>query len=164
MSVTSVPAVQPRPLTDRATLRVGLEATRAAFHEHLDAVSGEPWRQKCPGSAWTMAEVFVHLTGALEYLPQEVAMARQGKGMFNIPKPLRDPLSYWMTRFIARNSTPMSVRQRYDAAMDATLEALRTVPDTDWELGANFYGEGFYTVAELFQTPGEHLAEHTAAL
>lgn len=163
MIQTAVSAVDPRPITNRASLRAELEATQKLFHARLNSASAR-WSQTCPGSAWTVAEVFVHLTWALEYLPKEVALARQGKGMFNMPKLLRDPLSYWYMRLIARNSTPASIRQRYDAAMAAVLEALATVPDTDWERGANFYGEGFHTVAQLFQTPAHHLAEHTAEL
>jgi hypothetical protein len=48
--------------------------------------------------------------------------------------------------------------------MDATLAALEGVPHSDWGLGARFYGHGFYTVADLFATPGQHLAEHTTLL
>ena len=59
---------------------------------------------------------------------------------------------------------PAALVRRYDAAMDATLAALATVPDSDWGLGARFYGHGFYTVADLFATPGQHLAEHTTPL
>ncbi len=161
---TRVQAAQPRPVPDRQVLRAELETTRATFHQRLDAVVGDRWRQKCPGSAWTVREVFAHLTWALEYLPKEVQSARRGKGMFNMPKWLGDPLSYWYVRVIARSSTPESIRRRYDNAMNATLAALETVPDSDWQLGAQFYGEGFYTVADLFQTPAEHLAEHTAGL
>jgi hypothetical protein len=84
--------------------------------------------------------------------------------MFNIPKWLADPASYWYIRLIARNSTPQSIRRRYDAAMDAVLEALAMVPDSDWELGADFYGEGFHTVADLFRAPAKHLAEHTTGM
>ena len=164
MMQTSVDAAQPRQVTARQALRAELEATRAAFHERLASVPAERWREKYPGSAWTVGEVFVHLTWAIEYLPKEIEMARQGKGMFNMPKWLADPLSYWMIRYMARNSTPSSVRQRYDAAVDATLQALESIPDSDWGLGANFYGHGFYTVADLFHTPAEHLAEHTAGL
>ncbi len=89
-------------------------------------------------------------------------MARQGKGMFNMPKWIADPGSFWMIRWQARKAGPESVRRRYDAAMDAALAALEAVPDSDWELGAPFYGHGFHTVARLFQVPAEHLAEHTA--
>ena len=46
----------------------------------------------------------------------------------------------------------------------AAIQALEAVPDSDWERGANFYGEGFHTVADLFQVPAKHLAEHTVGL
>ena len=104
------------------------------------------------------------MTWSLEYLPKEVAMARKGKGMFNIPKWLADPASYWYIRAIARKSTPESIRRRYDVAIDAAIAALAAVPDSDWERGAEFYGEGFHTVAKLFRVPAQHLAEHTAGL
>jgi DinB superfamily len=161
---TSVLTTQPQRVTDREALRAGLEATRAAFHHLLDSVSGDRWLKKSPGSAWTVAEMFFHVTWALEYLPKEVAGARRGKGMFNMPKQLADPLSYWYIRLTARNSTPESVGRRFDAAIDAAIKALETVPDSDWERGAEFYGEGFYTVADLFRVPAQHLAEHTVGL
>jgi hypothetical protein len=106
----------------------------------------------------------VHLTWALEQLPKEVASARLGKGMFNLPKPLEplgDPLNYWLVRWIARKATPESIAHRYNVAMDAVIRTLAEVKESDWALGANFYGEGFYSIAELFHTPAEHLAEHT---
>jgi hypothetical protein len=43
----------------------------------------------------------------------------------------------------------------------ATLDA---VAESDWGLGANFYGHGFYTIEGLFHTPAQHIAEHTAGL
>jgi hypothetical protein len=150
--------------TDRVALRAGLEATRAAFLDLLDRVAGERWRQKSPATAWTVAEVFVHLTWALEYLPQEVTRARRGAGMFNFPKWVADPFSYWYIRLTARNSTPESIRQRYSAAIDAAIRALDQVPDSDWDCGADFYGEGFHSVADLFRVPAQHLAEHTAGM
>lgn len=157
----AVPAVQSPAAPDRAALRAELEATRAAFHRLLDSARGERWRCKSPASAWTVGEVLVHLTWALEYLPKEVEMARQGKGMFNMPKWFADPASYWIIRRQTHRMDPESLRRRYDAAMDAALAALDTVPDSDWGLGAPFYGHGFHTVTDLFQAPAQHLAEHT---
>ncbi len=164
MITSTVPTIQSQPAADRESLRAGLETTRALFHELLSSVSDERWFHKSPASAWTVGEVFVHLTWALEYLPQEVAAARRGKGMFNIPKRLADPASYWYIRWTARRETRESIRRRYDAAMDAALSALDTVPDGDWLLGAQFYAEGFHTVADLFRVPARHLTEHTAGL
>ena len=161
---TRVNDSETRSLPDLEAIRRELETTRAAFHRLLGAVSPERWRQKSPSSDWTVGEIFFHLVWALEYLPKEVARARQKKGMFNMPKWLADPMSYWYIRLSARKMTPAQIGQRYDRAMDATLQALQTVPESDWKLGANFYGEGFYTVEELFHTPAEHLAEHTTGM
>lgn len=147
---------------DRAKLRADLEATRAAFHKLVDEAAGPRWHAKSQTSAWTVGEVFEHLTWALEQLPKEIESARRGKGMFNLPKWIADPGSFWITRRAARRSDPQSLHRRYDAAIDTTLAALDGVPDSDWGLGARFYGHGFYTVADLFATPGQHLAEHTA--
>ena len=155
---------QAAAIPDRAQLRADLEATRAAFHRLLDAAAGARWHAKSATSAWTVGEVFEHLTWALEQLPKEIESARRGKGMFNLPKWIADPASFWIIRRQARKSDPQSLRRRYDAAMDAALAALETVPDSDWGLGARFYGHGFYTVADLFRTPAEHLAEHTAQM
>jgi hypothetical protein len=150
-------------MVDRVELHRELEATRAAFHRLVE--EAEPrWHDKSATCAWTVGEVLVHLTWALEYLPKEVEMARKGKGMFNLPQWIADPASYWIIRRQARKSDPAALRRRYDAAMDATLAALETVPDSDWGCSARFYGHGFYTVADLFATPAQHLAEHTAPL
>lgn len=156
---------QAQSSVDRAALRAELEATRTAFHAFLNSLTPDQWRQKSPSSLWTMGEIAVHLTWALEQLPQEVESARRGKGMFNSPKrldPLTDRLSYWLTRWLARKATPEVIGGRYDAAMTAVLQTLAQVKESDWTLGAPFYGHGFYTIAELFRTPTEHLAEHTA--
>ena len=157
-------AIQSQTSYNRGALRSELEATRRAFHMLVESLSDERWHQKSPTSAWTMGEVFVHLTWALEQFPQEVASACRGKGMFNFPKRLADSLSYWMTRWAARSTTRESILRQYDAAMAAAIRTLDEVKESDWELGAQFYGEGFYTVADLFHTPAQHFAEHTAGM
>ena len=148
------------PVPNRALLRADLEATRAAFHRQAEAAAGPRWRMSSPTCDWTAGEVLVHLVWALEQLPKEVEQARQGKGMFNLPKWFADPASYWMIRWQARSTDLATLCRRYDRAMDAVLAALDTVPDSDWGLGARFYGEGYYTVADLFATPADHLIEH----
>ena len=145
-------------------LRSELEATRTAFHLLLNTIAASGWDQKSPSSNWTLGQVLVHLTWALEYLPEEVEKARHGRGMFNMPKRLADTLSYWYIRWIARTSTPISIGRRYDRAMDDVIALLVSIPDGDWKLGANFYGEGFHSVDDLFHIPARHFAEHTAGL
>lgn len=164
MTATTVTTARSQQTYDRAALRVELEATRAAFRTLVESVSEERWRQKSPASAWTVAEVMVHLTWALEQLPAEVASARRGMGMFNYPARLSDFLSYWMTRWNARGATPTAVVRQYDAAMTAVIRTLEEVAESDWMQGAAFYGHGFYTIGDLFHTPAQHFAEHTAGL
>lgn len=147
---------------NRALLRSELEATRQAFHALVASLPAGRWRQASPSSAWTVGEVLVHLTWAIEYLPSEVEQARRGKGMFNMPKWLGDPLSYWYVRWLARGVAPDDIDRRYDAAMDATLRTLDAIGEDEWMRGADFYGEGFHSVAELFREPAKHLSEHTA--
>ncbi len=161
---TGVETAQPRSGVDREALRAELEATNAQFRALAESIPDARWRQRCPGSAWTVGEVMVHLTWALEQLPAEVASARRGKGMFNYPAWFANPASYWINRWNARGVTRESVTRRYDAAMGGVLDTLDAVADNDWALGANFYGHGFYTIEGLFHTPAQHLAEHTAAL
>jgi len=151
----------PSASIDRATLRSELETHRAAFLALVDAIPDERWGEKSPTCDWTIGEVLMHLTWAVEHLPEEVESARRGKGMFNYPGIVADPLSYWYTRWMARNVSRESISNRYDAAISAILVALDDVPDSDWTKGARFYGERFYTVAELFMTPSQHFASHT---
>jgi Mycothiol maleylpyruvate isomerase N-terminal domain len=95
---TTEETIQSQPRFDRGALRSELEATCIAFHALVESLSDDRWHQKSSTSAWTVGEVLVHLTWALEQLPNEVASARRGKGMFNFPKRLADPLSYWLTK------------------------------------------------------------------
>ena len=164
MSDAHTATARARPQPDRETLRAELERPARRSTALLDSIPDERWHRRAPGSAWTVREVFVHLTWALEYLPKEVDLARQGKGLFNTPKAIADPASYLLIRWLALRSTRESIRRRYDAAMDATLATLAKVPTATGALGANFYGEGFHTVADLFQTPARHLEEHTRGL
>jgi hypothetical protein len=151
-------------IVDRAALRAELEATNTQLRTLVEAIPEARWQQLSPGSAWTVGEVMVHLTWALEQLPAEVASARRGKGMFNYPAWFANPASYWINRWNARGVTHAAVVRRYDAAMTAVLASLDAVADGEWDLGANFYGHGHYTIEALFHTPAQHLAEHTAAL
>jgi hypothetical protein len=160
----AVAQVQASSAPDRAALRAELDATRRAVLRLIGAVTASQWRTKSPACDWTMAEVFVHLTWALEYLPAEVARAKRGQGMFNMPKRLADPLSYWYMRWLARRAKPEAIARRYDAAMAAAIRVLNEVNDGDWALGAGFYGEGFHSVLDLFHMPAQHVAEHTAGL
>ncbi len=163
--IGSAESDQSQVSVDRMALRTELAETRTNFDTFLNTISGDRWHQKSTSSDWTMAEVAIHLTWALEQLPQEIANARLGKGMFNSPRSLgwlADRVSYWLVRWMARKATPETISHRYNTAMAAVLRTLDEVKESDWTLGASFYGHGFYSIEDLFHTPAEHLAEHTS--
>ncbi len=149
---------------DRAAILAELEATRVKFHQLANSVSNAEWHQKSPTSDWTLGEILVHLTWSLEYLPREVSRGLRGKGMFNMPKFVADPMSFLYIRWLARKATRESILRRYDAAMAAVVALVDNIVDEDWAKGAKFYGEGFYTIEDLFHTPADHLKEHSAGI
>lgn len=151
-------------VVDRQALRAELEATCDTFRALVEALPDEQWHAKSPGSAWTVCETMAHLVWALEQLPREIASARQGKGMFNYPRPVSDAVSYWLVRWLARRATRRAIVGQYQAAMAAVLATLDTVAEQDWTAGARFYGHGFYSIESLLHTPAHHLAEHTSGL
>ncbi|HEY8745778.1 MAG TPA: DinB family protein [Chloroflexota bacterium] len=145
---------------DVAAIREALARTQGEFQALLASLAPGDWRRKAAASAWSVGELIAHLTWSVEQLPREITAARRGNGMFNMPAWLRDPLSLIYTRWLARGYDPQSAAQRYAAAIMAVDALLDTVGDDDWQRGARFYGERFYSVADLCQTPSQHLAEH----
>lgn len=152
------------PTVDTAALRAEIEATRDAFQSLVRSLPEESWRTRRPGSSWTGRELLEHLTFAIEQLPKEIESAKRSKGMFNYPKLLADHGSYWLTKWEARKSTRDSIIGRYDGAIARTLLSLEAVEPAEWSNGARFYGEGFYSVADLFHTPAKHFEEHATHL
>jgi DinB superfamily len=148
------------PPGQRQAIRDQLAAARAGFHALLGGLADDDLRQRSGNPAWTVGGVLTHLVWSLELLPREVASARQGKGMFNLPPLLRDVLNAWATRLAARGQTLETLRQRYDAAYAAALATLDGVRDDEFQLGAHFWSEGFRDIAGLYAEQVDHLAEH----
>lgn len=146
------------------SLRAEMEVTRHAFRDLVTGLPEAAWVYRAPGSKWTGKQLLHHVTWALEQLPREVENAKRERGMFNYPKFVADPASYWLVRWEARKATREDILARYEAAMDRAVASLQTVGGAQWRRGARFYGEGFYTVADLFHTPAQHLAEHLPPL
>jgi hypothetical protein len=145
---------------DRQAVRERLTATRVGFHALLDGFTDDDLRRPSANPAWSVGAVLSHLVWSLELLSREVASARKGKGMFNLPPLLRDWLNMQLTRFGARGQTLSTLRRRYDAAFTAALATLDEVRDGEFDLGAQFWSKGFRDIAGLFQAQVDHFAEH----
>jgi hypothetical protein len=144
----------------RAALRAELAATQAAVQQLFVDVSAADWRRRSANPAWTVGELLAHLTWRLEQLPREVELARQGRGLYNLPRFLRDPLNVLVTRLYARRHTPQTLARRYDAACAAAVRTLDAVGEDEWGRGAPFWGEGFHDIEALFRAQALHIAEH----
>jgi hypothetical protein len=149
---------------DQAVLEAEIVAARESFRTLVLRLPDTLWHHRAPGTKWTGRQLLHHVTWALEQLPAEVESAKREKGMFNYPKFLADSGSYWLVKWEARKETRETLLTRYDVAVSRVLGSLAQVEPTEWHRGARFYGEGFYSVADLFHTPAKHLQEHSAAL
>ena len=144
----------------REEIRAELAATRAAFLDLLAGLSDADWRRATSNPAWDVRDLLHHLVWSLEQLPREVESARRGKGMFNLPPSLRNPLSAAYTRLGARRQSRATIARRYDDAYAAALRTLDQVGDDEWRRGAPFWGEGFIDIEGLFRAQAHHLVEH----
>ena len=158
----TVSARPPRTGTshNRAELELLLARTRESFLTLLAGVADDDLRRPSGNPAWTNGAVLYHLVWSLEALPEEVARARWGKGMYNFPRIIRDPASAVIARRGARGQTVSSLRERYEAAFAAAFRTLETLTDDDLGLGARFWGEGFFDIWSLYAAQADHLAEH----
>jgi DinB superfamily len=148
------------PPAQRHAIREQLATTHAGFDALLHGLTDDDLRHPSGNPAWTVGAVLTHLVLSLELLPREVASARKGKGMFNMPPLLRDVLNAWATRLAARGQTLDRLRQRYDAAYAAALATLDVIRDDEFQFGAQFWSEGFRDIAGLYAGQVDHLAEH----
>ena len=136
MTATIITSVPGEIDSERISLREELELHRIAFLQLVDTLPDERWNDKSPTTAWTVREVLVHLTWALEQLPREIESARRGKGMFNYPKWMANPVSYWMTRWTARGATRVSIRSRYETGISNAIDSLDHVSSSELECRA----------------------------
>jgi hypothetical protein len=164
MSQTQITETARNGVPDREVIQADLEATRAAFHDLMAAVPPEAWQRQGATTAWTVRELATHMVIDLEFVPKMVAHARAGKNMLNFPSFIGDKINYLVTRFKARKATPQSLCQEYDAYFEKALTVLTEVQDDEWQCGAEFFGEGYWTVASIFSNLPRHFEEHAAQI
>jgi hypothetical protein len=150
---------------DRTVIRGAIEAMVPEFATLVSAIGDEGWKTKSGIPAYTCGQLAWHLASATAFLAGETAKAKDGKAL-NPPAFLR-PVLYKMgelrVRVASRKATPASVLANFDSGARKLLAVLESFDDETLRLSATRMGET-RTLADMFQKPGEHLAEHAAQI
>jgi hypothetical protein len=129
-------------LITREAIRGELAASRLASPDLFGTLSQANRRQPTRNPAWS-ATCCTTSVASLELLPREVARARQGKGLYTLPRFMRDSLSSRLTRWEARRQSLTTITRRYDEPYAAVLRTIDEVRDDELRRSARFWGEGF---------------------
>lgn len=152
-----------RDVPDRDAIRRDWYVMREAFYDLLEE-AGEAWTRKETSTAWTVRALFGHLLHEMEVLPEMVEHAAEGKDFLNLPSIIMHKINYLYTHWKSRNETPDSVAEKYDVYFEEALATLDRVEDDEWSKGANFFGEGHWTVEFIFRNIPRHFEEHAAQI
>lgn len=101
-----------------------LEATRKAFHELLDEISSDNLTLPSLNPAWTIGELFYHMSFAPRNLPSDVWMIRHLNWVPKIPAGPFNRLNIYLTRRGGRIATKKILAESYDEAHQRTLKVV----------------------------------------
>lgn len=149
---------------DREAIRQEWLAMREDFHDLLQEVPDEAWTRKGTSTDWTVKALFGHLLDEMENLPEMVEHAASGRDFLNLPPIIGRRLNYLYTRWKSRKETPKSIAEKYDVYFEEALATLDSIDDDQWHKGANFFGEGHWTVEFIFHNVPRHFEEHAAQI
>jgi hypothetical protein len=146
---------------DRAAIRSSIEAMAPEFVTLVAEIGDGGWKKTSGLPAYTCGQLAWHLAAGTAFLAGQTAKAKDGKAL-NPPafvRPILYKLNEWRTRVVSRKATPASVLADFDSAVRKLLALLESFDDETLRLSATRMGETM-TIADMFQKPAEHLAEH----
>ncbi len=147
--------------SDRAGIRRAIEAMSPEFANLVEEIGDRGWQMKSALPAYTCGQLAWHLASGTAFLAGEIGKAKDGKAL-NPPaflRPILYKMNEWRVRVVSRKATAESVLADFDMAAQELLAVLESVDDDALRLSATRMGETM-TIAEMFQKPVEHLAEH----
>jgi hypothetical protein len=153
----------------RESIRVELEATRAAFHVLLASVPETQWRRPSANPAWTIGELLFHMTVALRFLPADIALIRRARWMPRPPAVIFNWLNVLYARWGARRAERASLARLYDEVHARAVAILGSMRDDEWDRGVTYPGwdsylNGFVTIEKLFRYVTHHFESHAAEI
>ena len=161
---TSLNGNKDSAVPDKDAIRAEWAAMRDDFHQLLADIPEEAWRRKSKSTRWTIAELCAHIVHDVESVPTYVEHARQGKDMLNLPSILTNSMNWLLTKFMGLKATPTSLAQKFDEGYDHGLKELDGIQEDEWQHGANFFGEGRWTIEFIFHQSPRHFEEHAAQI
>jgi uncharacterized protein (TIGR03083 family) len=153
-------------------LATELEATRQAFHAMVATLTPADWTRPSANPAWTIGEVLWHITGYLFLIPQQLIWLQTGTFPDLTPQSAEDlnQGNVHQTRVGAQRQTLRSIVQAYEEGHAATLAALQSVRDDEWQVGVRMpdmgpsFQDEYRTIEALFRYHARHFAEHIAQI
>jgi len=149
---------------DLESSQTGWHAMRAEFHALVRSIPPDLFKSRTLDTRWSIAEILTHMIMSIELIPQEIESVRQGKDFLNVPPLIATTVNLIWVRMRARKATPQSIIDSYDRAFKLALEAWDKVNPADWAKGANFFGEGYRTLAENYSIAITHFHEHAGQI
>lgn len=130
------------------------------FHELIESINNQDLKRETIDTRWKVGEIIEHMVESIEYIPQEIKAAVNGKNFLNLPKPMAEYGNLFLVKFRARKASKITLLQRYDHAFQIATEAWTTVQDQEWTNGAYYFGEGYRTLRDLLILHPNHFREH----
>lgn len=148
---------------DRVKIRGAIAAMTPDFSTLVGEIGDGRWKTKSGLHAYTCGQLAWHLASGTAFLAGEIAKAKDGKALDPpaFMRPVLYKLSELRVRVVSRKATPASVLADFDAAARKLMAVLESFDDETLRLSATRMGETM-TIADMFQKPVEHLAEHAA--
>lgn len=143
----------------RSALRHALQHTRGGFHALVRSLSDDDWSKHCRNTAWSVGELLAHVTLSLEIIPEQVARARQSRGMRNEPPVLNHAINVLQSRLVARRENLETIAHHYDAAHISVLAVFDSIKGEEWGRGGRFFHR-YQTIEDLVSRPVAHFHEH----
>ena len=144
---------------DRVAIRAAIEGMAPDFAALVREIGDGGWKKKSGIPAWTCGQLAWHVAASASFLAGQI----DGKAL-NPPAFLRPILykaSELQVRLKSRNATPASVLADLDAGRTRLLAVLDSIDDGALNTSTTMMGDT-HTIAEMFQVPVDHLAEHAA--
>jgi hypothetical protein len=124
-------------LNPRERLHQEIEATHRAFHRLLDTIPDEAFPQPSNNPAWTIGQVFYHMSIAPRFMILDVQMISGRRWIYRLlPQLISKHVFNWLnirvTRYGARNISRQFLSDEYDRAHTAVLQVLDTLSEGDF--------------------------------